>query len=336
MSRRAVAVAVLAAAFILVLCTAPDVLLVVFAGILMAVFLRGGGDWIADKLNLRGGTGLAIFAVALAVAILLFFAVAGAALAAQAQEFWDKLPGAISTARSYVDGHPWVARTIDSLDPSSLAPSGQSATAAFSSTLGAFGNLVVIAFIGLYGAVSPGTYVRGATALVAPSQRPKFRSMIKEAGVALRGWLRAQFVSMAVVGVLTGLGLWALGVPLAPLLAVLAALLTFIPNIGPVLAALPAVLLGLSSGPGTALWVIGLYIAVQTVESYLITPQVQQESVSLPPALTISAQLLFGVLFGILGLALATPLAAVALRLGKMFYVEGYLDGEAKRMEAAH
>lgn len=323
----------LAAAFLLVLWTAPDILLVVFAGILAAVFLRGGGDWIAGRLNVRGGIGLAIFAVALAVAILVFFAIAGAALAAQVQEFWDKLPGAVATARGYVDGHPWVARTIDSLDPSSLAPSGESATAAFSSTLGAFGNLVVVAFIGLYGAVSPGTYVRGATALVAPSQRPAFRSMIDEAGVALRGWLRAQFVSMAVVGVLTGLGLWALGVPLAPLLAVLAALLTFIPNIGPVLAALPAVLLGLSGGPATALWVIGLYVAVQTVESYLITPQVQQESVSLPPALTISAQLLFGVLFGILGLALATPLAAVALRLGKIFYVEAYLDGEAKVTE---
>ncbi|WP_294641758.1 AI-2E family transporter [uncultured Aureimonas sp.] len=330
MSRRAVAVAVLAVAFLIVLWTAPDVLLVVFAGILMAVFLRGGGEWIARKLNIRGGYGLAIFAVALAVGTLLFFGLAGAALAAQVQEFWDKLPGAVSTARGYVDGHPWVAKTIDSLDPSSLAPSGESATAAFSSTLGAFGNVVVIVFIGLYGAVSPRTYVGGTTALVAPSQRPKFRSMIDEAGVALRGWLRAQFVSMSVVGVLTGLGLWALGVPLAPLLAVLAALLTFIPNIGPVLAALPAVLLGLSSGPGTALWVIGLYVAVQTIESYLITPQVQQESVSLPPALTISVQLLFGVLFGILGLGLATPLAAVALRLGRMFYVKEYLDGEAE------
>lgn len=333
MSRRAVAASVLVAAFLVVLWTAPDVLLVVFAGILMAVFLRGGGDWVAGELNLRKGYGLAIFAVALTLAAILFFAFAGAALASQVQEFLDKLPQAVSTARGYVDGHPWVAKVLDTLDPQSLAPSGSGATSVLSSTFGAFGNLVVIAFIGLYGAIAPGTYVRGTTELVAPSQRPKFGSMIAEAGVALRGWLRAQFVSMAVVGVLTGLGLLALGVPLAPLLAVLAALLTFIPNIGPVLAALPAVLLGLSDGPSTALWVIGLYIAVQTVESYLITPQVQQESVSLPPALTIAVQLLFGVLFGILGLALATPLAAVGLRLGKMFYVKGYLDKETAPKE---
>src|SRR5690606_44568 len=124
-----------------------------------------------------------------------------------------------------------------------------------------------------------------------------------------------QLISMTVVGVLTGAGLWLLGLPLAFILGALAALLAFIPNIGPVLAAVPAVLLALADGPTTVLWVIGIYVGVQAVESYLITPVVQQESVSLPPALTISFQLLMGVLYGILGLALATPLAALGLAL---------------------
>jgi predicted PurR-regulated permease PerM len=82
-----------------------------------------------------------------------------------------------------------------------------------SSTLGVFANFVMIAFIGLYGAIAPNTYIQGTSALVAPSQRPKFEAMIGEAGTALRGWLRAQFVSMAVIGILTGSGLWWLGVP---------------------------------------------------------------------------------------------------------------------------
>ncbi|WP_244423121.1 AI-2E family transporter [Bradyrhizobium sp. ORS 375] len=150
--------------------------------------------------------------------------------------------------------------------------------------------------------------------------------MLSEAGQALRNWLMAQLVSMAVVGVLTGLGLWALGVPLALVLAVLAALLTFIPNIGPLVAAIPAVPLGLSDGLASALWIAGLYTMVQMIESYVVTPRVQEETVSLPPAFTISMQLLFGVLFGTLGLALATPLGAVLLRVLSRFFVSGYLD----------
>lgn len=332
MSRNTVSVLALAAILVLVLWLAADVLLAIFAGILLAVFLRGGGSWLARKLNVRSGIGLALFCLGLTVAIAAFMASAGAALADQAQQLIDRLPSALETARAYVDRHDWIRRAIDMVNPEDLSPSGSGATAALSTTLGAFGNAVVIAFVGLYGAVAPHTYVRGFVAIVAPDLRPTARDMLHEAGVALRGWLRAQFISMAVVGLLTWIGLWTLGVPLAPILAVLAATLTFIPNIGPVLAAVPAVLLGLSEGPSTALYIAALYIAVQTVESYLITPQVQQESVSLPPALTISAQLLFGALFGTMGLALATPMAAVALRLVQRFYVRGYLEeGEPSR-----
>jgi len=329
MSRRTLSVAVLAAALLLVLWFAADVLLVVFAGILVAVFFRGGGNWVADRLGVGRAWGLAAFCIGLALVTALFLTFAGAALALQIQELLDALPSAFKTVRGYVEANGWLRQGIEMLDLERLIPSGSSATSAVSTTFGMVGNAVVIAFVGLYGAINPGVYVRGFTALLAPSLRPKGRSMLTQAGHALQGWLKAQFVSMSVVGVLTALGLWALGVPLALVLAVLAAALTFIPNIGPVLAAVPAVLLGLSEGPVTALWIALLYIAIQTIESYVITPRVQEESVSLPPALTISAQLLFGFLFGILGLALATPLAAVALRLGDRFYVREYLDREA-------
>ncbi|MEF2553823.1 AI-2E family transporter [Aurantimonas sp. A2-1-M11] len=332
MSRRAISLLVLCAAFILVLWLAADVVLAVFAGILVAVFLRGGGDWIAKRIGFGKPAGLAIFCTALALGTIAFLAFAGAAFADQVQELIDTIPEAIASARGYVDDHAWLDRGLEMLDPSGLAPSSDEATNAFSTTLGALGTFVVIGFVGLYGAIAPHTYIRGFVGLMAPSVRPRGNDILAESGVALRGWLKAQIISMAVVGVLTGIGLWILGLPLAPVLAVIAAVLTFIPNIGPLLAAVPAVLLGLTEGVSTALWVVGLYIAVQTVESYLITPRVQQEAVSLPPALTISAQLLFGVLFGALGLALATPFAAVLLRIGDKFYLKGFLDEE----EASH
>jgi predicted PurR-regulated permease PerM len=142
-------------------------------------------------------------------------------------------------------------------------------------------------------------------------------------------------MAMTVVGVLTWLGLWLIGVPLAVVLGLIAALLAFIPNIGPIIAAVPAVLLALSEGPTTALLVVGVYVAVQSLESYVITPLIQQEQVSLPPALIISMQLLMGVLFGILGLALATPMAALGLTLIREAYVKLYLDGEPRRNNVA-
>jgi predicted PurR-regulated permease PerM len=135
---------------------------------------------------------------------------------------------------------------------------------------------------------------------------------------------------MSVVGVLTFAGLWLIGLPLAAALALISALLTFIPNIGPLIAAVPALLLAFASGGNMVLLVIAVYVVVQAIETYLVTPLIQQEKVSLPPALVIGAQLLMGVMFGILGLALATPLAALTLTLASGLYVHDYLEREAR------
>jgi predicted PurR-regulated permease PerM len=141
-------------------------------------------------------------------------------------------------------------------------------------------------------------------------------------------WLVAKIASMLVVGALTWIGLVALNVPLAFTLAVIASLLTFIPNIGPVLSAVPAMLLGLLQSPITAVWVALLFIVIQTVESYLITPVFQQRAISLPPALVIAAQVLMGVLSGGLGLIVATPLAAAISVLVKELYMRDVLDAK--------
>jgi predicted PurR-regulated permease PerM len=199
---------------------------------------------------------------------------------------------------------------------------------AVSSTFGALGNAVIILFIGLYGALDPGVYKRGLTMLLAPSIQERGDEVLRAAGATLRNWLTAQLLAMTVVGMLTGLGLWLAGVPLAFALGLIAGLLAFIPNIGPIIAIAPALLLALPEGRTTLLIVLAVYLGVQALESYVITPLIQQEKVSLPPALVIAAQLLFGVLFGILGLALATPIAAVVMTIVGMVYVQSYLDRE--------
>lgn len=139
---------------------------------------------------------------------------------------------------------------------------------------------------------------------------------------ALRGWLLGQVVSMSLVGVLTGIGLRLLGVPLVLSLSVLAGLPDFIPFIGPVIAAVPAVLMAATVGPSIALYTVLLYIVVQQIEGNVIQPLVQRWAVALPPALGLIAVVAFGTLFGVLGLVFAVPLAVALRALVQKLYVD--------------
>lgn len=326
-----ISVAVLFGVLLALLVLAPDVVLTIFAGILVAVFLRGGGTWIAARLGLAPGWGIGIFVLlligALAVAGLFF----SSEVVRQAEDLAARIPQAASDARDRLEELPGASRILERLTPTRwLSDQGGGVTTAVTSTFGALGNAILIIFIGLYGAIDPGLYRRGLIALVAPSRRDRAEAVVSDAADTLRSWLSAQLISMSVVGVLTGIGLWLVGMPLAIMLGLISGLLAFIPNIGPVLAAAPGLLLALSQGRSMVLWVLGVYVAVQTLESYLITPIVQQQKVALPPALVISAQLLFGVLFGLLGLALAMPLAALAMSVTKSLYIEDYLEREPR------
>jgi predicted PurR-regulated permease PerM len=186
-------------------------------------------------------------------------------------------------------------------------------------------NFVMVAFIGLYLAIDPGIYRRGLLSLVPLDRRARAAEILAAVGEALRGWLLGQVFAMLVVGVLATIGLWLLGIPLALALGLLAALLGFIPYLGPLAAAVPAVLLALLAGPQQALQVALLYVGIQLLEGYFLTPLVQQRAVHLPPALTISAMVVMGGLLGGLGLALAVPLTAAAIVLVQKLYVEDVL-----------
>ena len=121
--------------------------------------------------------------------------------------------------------------------------------------------------------------------------------------------------------------LWLLGVPMAATLGVTTALFQFVPNVGPVLAAIPPLLLSIGTGEWTPLYVLLLYIGIELVESYLITPILHQKEDALPAAITIVVQLLFGLLFGLLGVTFAMPIALVAMIFIQRFYIERGLEG---------
>jgi predicted PurR-regulated permease PerM len=139
--------------------------------------------------------------------------------------------------------------------------------------------------------------------------------------VAMRWWMIGRLASMTVIGVLTSLGMWLIGMPAPIALGALAGLLSFVPNVGPIVASVPGLLLGLGEGSWMVLWALGVYIVVQLVESNAITPLVEQYAVSVPPGVMIVTQFIFAVLAGVWGMIVATPLLVVAMVLVQQLYV---------------
>ena len=165
--------------------------------------------------------------------------------------------------------------------------------------------------------------------LIPPSGRSRAAQVLDKLNEGLLGWLLGTIVSMVLVGILSWVGLSLLGARLAGILALFAALITFIPNLGPVLALIPALLFALLDGPGQALNVFLLYGGIQFVESNLITPLVQKRLNDIPPALLLIVQIIVGGFAGTLGLIMAAPLLVIVMVLVQMLYQEDMLGNES-------
>lgn len=319
---------------------ARDMLLLIFAGILLAVFLDGLATGIAKYTPIPRGVALGLVLLTMAVLTVMMVLFLGNELAQQIDKFDRTLGEAVQQARSRLENYEWGRAILRG-----IAPGNASATAAdsaptmlphlagfVSAGVGAVAAPLIVLVIGIYLAVDPRLYRRGLLALVPPARRTRAKEIMAETNVALWGWLLGRLFSMTLIGITTGVGLWLLGVPLALSLAIIAFFCNFMPYLGPPLSALPAILIALSLSPTTVLYVLALYAALQLLESYLLTPLVEQRSVELPPGFTLGTQMIFGVLFGALGLLFATPLAALAVVLVKTLYVEDVLGdtGEEK------
>jgi predicted PurR-regulated permease PerM len=309
-----------------------DVLLLFFAAALLAVFLRGLGDIVGRYTNLSetmsvlSVSGLLIFVLAGAVALL------APDVADQAAHLREELPRSARAAADYISQFSWGRAIIDQL-PSiddvrqNLSPSAMltSVGGFFTSTVGAVGNFFIGVLLSIYLAVEPRFYTRGFTNLFPVDKRTRVRQILVAIGDTLRWWLIGKIGSMLFIGILTWVGLSIIGVPLALTLGLIAGLLSFIPNFGPILSAVPALLLAFIESPTKALYVLLLFIGIQLIESNLVTPMIERETVELPPALTIIFQLALAVMVGGLGLVLATPLLAVILVVVQMVYIEDIL-----------
>jgi predicted PurR-regulated permease PerM len=191
-----------------------------------------------------------------------------------------------------------------------------------SSTISVVAGLVLILVLSIYVGADPDTYHDGLMLMFPRPWRKRGGEVLSAISLALRKWLVTQLIAMVVIGVVSTVVLLILGVNAAVPLGVIAGLLEFIPTVGPILSALPAVAMGFVDSPEKALAVIIAYIAIQQMENYLLIPFLMREGVDLPPALTILAQALLALIFGFLGLLCAVPLLAATMVAVKMLYVQ--------------
>ncbi len=301
-----------------------SLILLVFGAVLVAVILRALANPIHRVTRLPDG--LAVAAAVLLLVGVVFGAawLLGSQVAGQVRTLIDVLPDAWRSLEIRL-GDMWFGDRLQEMI-TDAAPSGSGVLSSASRFILSFGSgladtLVVLAG-GIYLAAQPGQYSRGALKLVPPQRRELAEEAMESSGRALRLWLKGQLVSMVLVGMITGLGLWLIGIPSALALGLLAALLEFIPILGPIIAAIPGLLLALALGTDTALWALALYVGIQQIEGNVVQPIVQQYAVELPPVLLLFALLGFASLFGALGVILAAPLTVVAYVLVKRLYVQ--------------
>ncbi len=213
---------------------------------------------------------------------------------------------------------------LERLTASLSSPGGASLSAfgrAIMTVTTGIADVIIVLVAGIFLAVQPRFYLTGVVKLVPRAKRQLAIEAIMESERALRLWLKGQLIAMVVVGLLVGLGLWALGMPSALTLGLLAGILEFVPFAGPVISAIPAMLLALAVSPDLALWVVLLYFAVQQFEGYVLMPLVQQYAVDLPGVILLFSLIAFGAIFGMLGVVLAAPLAVATYVLVKRLYV---------------
>jgi predicted PurR-regulated permease PerM len=324
--RLLIALAVVALAF--ALWKLRLVILLVFAAALVAVLLDAIASAIHHWTRLPRKFALLSAVLGLLAAIVGAGWLFGAEAAAQVRVLIDTVPDAWRGLQQRLSDSVLGERLQDSVEQ--LAPSGSAVLAGAGSATVTLTNAVAGAFLALVGGIylagQPDFYRAGVLKLMPRAKRPLVAEALNDSARALRLWLIGQLVAMTLIGVSTGIGLTLLGVPSALALGILAGLAAFVPFVGPILAAIPALLIALNEGNDVALFTLVLYIAVQQVESYVITPIVQQRVAALPAAVTLFAIVAAGVLFGPPGILLAAPLTMVMYVLVKRLYVREALQ----------
>ena len=299
-----------AAAALIVLLIQP--ILMIFAGLVIAAMLDGGVRLLGKVLPIGRGWRLLIVVLAVIAFLMGTFYLTGVQLTEQVTQLRATVMAqsgkviAWLNDRGIISGKPDLSAVAHQAMGSVGTITGYLGTA-----LGALTTIVFILVLGLFFAMEPRIYERGLQWMVPRDSRAEFTLTIERMARTLRRLLAGRLVGMAVEGVATWIALMIGGVPMALVLGIIASIMAFVPNIGAFITGALMVAVGFSAGVHPGLWALGTWALVQSVDGYIVVPIVARRTVDLPPALTLSMQILASALFGILGLVIADPLTAM-------------------------
>jgi predicted PurR-regulated permease PerM len=330
-----------------------DILLAAFAGILLGILLRTLIHVVQRAIPLGDGW-------ALATVLVVLMGILGAGgwllapvVAEQAEELAERIPQIAEEIEEYLEQRGWgrwllsqagqepgaeeaqaggQAPPPDDAESRMSLPDGTAAgVAGLLSVLSTWGAYLLTAlFVGLFTAANPSLYRNGVVHLFPMRHRARLGEMLDRIGETLRWWLIGQLFAMVLIGVSTTIVLWFFGVPLALILGLIVGLLGFIPYLGPILGLVPVALIAATQGLTTLAYVVVAYTGVQLLEGYVANPLIHQRTVHLPPATTLAIQMLMAAVIGVIGIVLATPLAAVLLVVSQFYRADVLADPDAR------
>jgi predicted PurR-regulated permease PerM len=308
------------------------VVLVLLLTMLFSVIISAPVDYLEHSGMNRGLGTLVVFG-----GLVLGIWIAGVALAPtiadQAVQFWETVPELLENAQDHTGqlrealglGSSFGLGSLNVVDSARNFLSGGALTTVANVGAGVasvISYVVVIVIATIYAVARPAPLIDGFVALFPAGRRQEVREILADIYGTVQRWFVGQLGSMLIIGVLSTVALYLIGVPFALLLGIFSGLISFIPFIGPLISVIPPVLLALLGTPVDALWVVLAYAIIQTIESYLIQPLIMSRAVSLHPAVVMFALLIMGTLFGFVGVLLAVPLVAVVGVLLRELWIE--------------
>ncbi|MGK7393048.1 MAG: AI-2E family transporter [Candidatus Cyclobacteriaceae bacterium M3_2C_046] len=321
------------ALFILLVITGKHVILLLFTAALLAILWRGLTERIIKKVKMKKS--LVLFLVILFNFLIfgILYMILAPSVAKQVDELSQRIPEAIERIESQIRNTAVGSRILRNVsEDMDIGKNLNQVLNVFRSTLNVLLDVLLIAVFAIFLAVNPYLYINGFLKLLTPRRRDRAQQVLMRLDHTLFRWFVGKIVDMFLTAVLTGIGLWLLDVPLVITFAVITFFLSFIPNIGPFLSAIPPILISLVDSPTKALYVALMYAAVQMFESYMITPNVQRHAIRMPPLLLLVVQIFFASYLGVLALFLSTPILATVIILVQMLYIEDIL-GDRNEIE---
>jgi predicted PurR-regulated permease PerM len=304
-----------------------EVFVLAFSAVLVAVLLTLLARPLKKRLNLQHWAALTLVGLLLICLIGSAGYLFGTRLAFDIQNVFARMEAAQHDIRTQLGSSP-LGSLILSHMTSNVIPVTQIVTSIFSISTNVMAGVIVSVITGIYFAAHPSMYLNGFLMLFPPDRRPEAEEASKDVGNALRLWLEGQFMSMILVGLLSAVATWAIGLPSFMALGLIAALTEFIPYVGPVIAAVPAVLVAATQGTNQILWTLAAYLAIHTLEGNFIAPLIQRQMVYIPPAVMILGIAAIGFIFGPVAVIFAAPMTVVLFVLIKKLYLRDFLHEE--------